>query len=435
MKIFHKPVTVAAMAMATALSLSATVHATTLNFDLQFETSDQSIWDTGNAFSFNDDRFLGLEFNESVDESFTIPLIFDEIDVGIEASTSGRIGLQSTLNLDGGTVNAFIPVDLSVVIPDEPVNRGEPFTIQTGFSFGSGATFTTSSPRASYALDLIFELAAALDLEPVDFLDFSFDINESTNLVSFDSETLDFDLNGPLGSLSVSFPNVDTMGTVSGSNQLISSGEDTFLDGTLDLDFIATSLFGLPPLEGDESIDLGIFGDLGVNYNLLDVEATAALSILQQFSLISTLPALLLLEDGTSIPFNVGDNITLTFPDTVGKFLDIDALIDFNALFSNSTNLGLDLGLDLLAGQFGLEIPIIPDFSVTLFEDSVDIVDTSFEVYDRTFNLAGFNQQQVSFQVEAVPEPTSVMGLLTFGAFGVGFLLKRKQQQEARAKI
>ncbi|MCL1466176.1 PKD domain-containing protein [Argonema galeatum] len=35
-----------------------------------------------------------------------------------------------------------------------------------------------------------------------------------------------------------------------------------------------------------------------------------------------------------------------------------------------------------------------------------------------------------SFKVKAVPEPSSVLGLLAFGAFGVSSLLKRKQQQK-----
>ncbi len=40
----------------------------------------------------------------------------------------------------------------------------------------------------------------------------------------------------------------------------------------------------------------------------------------------------------------------------------------------------------------------------------------------------------MSGQAVAVPEPASVLGLLAFGAMGVGTALKRKQQQKAPVK-
>ncbi|MEQ9672514.1 PEP-CTERM sorting domain-containing protein [Coleofasciculus sp. G2-EDA-02] len=446
MKLFPRLVTSATIATTAVIGISSTTYASTLEFDLLFETSNQSIWDTGNAFSFTDDRFLGVDWDESVSEGFSIPgfcvipnpfgdciLGFDGQDIGFSAFTNGEIGLQSTFNLNGGTVNAFIPVDLFLVIPDEPVKKGETFTIQSGFSFANGATFKTFSPDASYNLDFIFDVAAGIDVDPG--FDLGFDVDKTINLVNFDTGDLSFNKTGNLGSLEVSFPKVDTMGNQSGSNQLTSSGEDEFVNGTLDLDFIATSLFGLPPLEGGESIDLPVVDDLGFSYNLLDVEATAVLSALQAFSLTGTLPALLSLEDGTTIPFNIGEDIAITMPSNAGKFLDINAFVDFNALFNNTTSLGLDLGLDALIGEFDLELPVLPDISVEpLFEESVDIFDTSFEVYNNTFNLAGFNQEQISFQVETVPEPTSLLGLLSFGVLGAGSALKRKRDQQKLIK-
>lgn len=399
---------------------------TTLNFDLLFETSNQSIWDSGEAFNFTfggNEGFIGLNWDESTSAGFTIPIpFFDDINVGFNASTSGQIGLQNTLNINGGNVSAFIPVDLSLIIPNEPVKAGETFTIHSGFSFDSNSTFTTSSPRASYALDLIFQLASALDLEPIDILDFNFSVDETPNLVNFDTESSNLNLTGDLGNLQIDFPNVNTQGTLSSSNALTSSGEDTFLNGDIDLDFIATTVLNalgvpVPPLEGSGSIDLGFIGDIGLEYNLLDVDATALLSILQEFALSGTLPGLLLLENGISIPFNVGEDITLTMPDNVGESLDINAVIDFNALFSNSTSLGLDFGVNLTAGQFELELPIIRDFSVTLFEDSVELFDTSFGIYNNTFNLGGFNQQQISFQVDTLSEQCPVIDVPPCGSF------------------
>ncbi len=382
----------------------------TLEFDLLFGTSGQSLFGSGEAFNFTDDRFLGVDFNESVGEEFTIPLPFiDDIDVGFDAFIEGEVGLQSTFNLNGGTVNTLIPVNLSLAIPEEPVGEGETFTIQSGFSFANGATFTTSSPNTSYNLDFIFDVAAGVNVDPGPSLEF--DVDETLNLVNLDSDD-ELVFENDLVNLSASIPNVQTIGTETppGSNQLTASGSDEFLSGSLDLDFIATSAFGLPPLEDeltivDFTIPVPFLPDIDVeasfNYNLLDIEAAVAVALVQEFSLSGTLPALLTLEDGTTIPFNVGEDIEITVPNNIGESLDVEATINFEALFSNETSLGLNFALDFLVAEFGLELPFIPDFSVgPLFEESLELFDTSFEVFDNTFNLGGFNQQEISFQVD-----------------------------------
>jgi len=423
MKLVPRFFTSLAVATTTALSLSATASAVTLSSSLEFNTSNQSIWDTGNALNIKHDKFLGLEWDKSVGKNYTIPNVIpgldeecvdtylfgeqciyvptlNDLDIGFNAFTNGKVGLQSILNLDGGTVSASIPVDLFLTLPDQPINPGETVTIQSGFSFGSGANFTTSSPRGSYALDLIFRLAAGIDVNPGSTFDYNWEIDQTTNLISFDSDDLNFQAGGSLGSIEVHFPKVDTVGTLAGSNQISSSGQDKFINGALDLDQIVTTLLSLPPLEGDVSIDLGIAGNLGFNYNLLDATAMANLGLLQNFSLTGTLPALLSLENGTTIPFNVGDNITFTMPTDVDGPLDINAVLNLNALFSNTTSLELDIVLEVLAGKFGLDIPFLGNQSVgPLYEDSVNLFSPSFDLYNNTFNLAGFNQQSFSFQV------------------------------------
>ncbi len=172
------------------------------------------------------------------------------------------------------------------------------------------------------------------------------------------------------------------------------------------LDGLASLLFGLPPLQERQELDLGIFGSLGFFYNILDREATIALSMLQDFSLTSTLPAVLKLEDNTTINFNVGDEISLLMPENVGESLNVEAFIDFNALFSNTTRLGIDLSLDFLSEELGWELPIIGNQNLSpLFEESVWIYDTTFNLFDETFQLGGFNQERVSFQVGTLPAP------------------------------
>ena len=122
--------------------------------------------------------------------------------------------------------------------------------------------------------------------------------------------------------------------------------------------------------------------------------------MLQDFSLTSELPAILKLEDDTIINFNIGDEISLTMPDNIGDSLEIEASIDFDALFSNSTSLGIDFGLDFMAGEFGLELPLIGEQNIgPMFEESISIYETAFELFNNTFQLGGFNQETVNFEI------------------------------------
>ncbi|MDJ0553750.1 MAG: hypothetical protein QNJ68_04775 [Microcoleaceae cyanobacterium MO_207.B10] len=124
-----------------------------------------------------------------------------------------------------------------------------------------------------------------------------------------------------MGGIDVSFPEVNTTSEKSlnsPKNQLLGSGKDEFMKAALDLDGLASVLFGLPPLEQNQELNLGLFGNLGFYYNLLDVEATTTLSMLQNFSLTGTFPAILRLEDNTIINFNIGDDISLIMPENMG---------------------------------------------------------------------------------------------------------------------
>ncbi len=280
--------------------------------------------------------------------------------------------------------------------------------IQSGFSFADHASFSTKDINASYDLDLIFNVATGVDVVPGNQLDLGFDINETINLVNLDGDNVNLQLDEKFGAFDISLPQVNTtwfQSVNSLNNQLISSGEDEFLKAGIDLDGLASFLFGLPSWQEKQELDLGIFGNLGFSYNLLDIEVAMALSMLQNFSLISKLPGILKLEDNTVINFNVGDEISILMPDNVGDFLGIEAFIDFNALFSNSTSLGINFGLDFMAGEFGLELPVIGNQNIGyLFEESIDLYETAVELFNNTFELGGFNQETVNFQIATVGE-------------------------------
>ncbi|MGD1702052.1 hypothetical protein [Dapis sp. BLCC M229] len=400
------------VASVTAIALPNVTLGTTLKFDLEFTTSNQNIWgeENGNFSWGGDSGLFAVEWNESLAKNYSLiqntgcgkkvwgvciwPQI-EQLDVGFNAFTEGKLGLQNTFNLNGGIVDALIPVDLFFEIPDTSVKAGEILTIRSGFSFADHASFSTKSINASYDLDLIFDVATGVNIEPGNQLDLGFDIDETINLVNLDGDNVNLQLDEKFGDFDISLPQVNTTKFQSKNslkNQLISSGEDEFMKAAIDLDGLASLLFGLPSLQEKQELDLGIFGNLGFFYNLFDIEVAMALSMLQNFSLTTILPARLQLEDNTIINFNIGDEISLIMPDNVGDFLEIEVFIDFHALFSNSTSLGIDFGLDFVAGEFGLELPIIGNQNLGyLFEESIGIYETAVEVFHNTFQLDGFN--------------------------------------------
>ncbi|MGB3511376.1 MAG: PEP-CTERM sorting domain-containing protein [Microcoleaceae cyanobacterium] len=489
MKLIHQSIAVVVASFA-AIATPTVTSAITLDFDLEFATSNQNIWghDNGNFTWGGNDGLFAVEWDESVGKNYSLlqntgcakkvwgvciwPQI-EQLDVGFNAFTEGTVGLQNTFNLNGGIVDALIPIDLFFEIPDAPVNTGEIFTIKSGFSFAENANFSTKGIDASYILDLIFDVATGVDVYPGDELDVGFDIDEKINLVTLGGDDFNLEIDEFFGGIDVSLPEVNTKGIKSlnsEENQLIASGKDEFIKAALDLDGLASLLFGLPPLEESQGLDLGIFGNLGFYYNLLDVEATTALSMLQNFSLTGTLPAILKLEDDTIINFNIGDDISLMMPENMGEFLEVEAFIDFNALFNNTTQLGIDFGIDVMAGEFCLELPFLGSPNVgPLFEESVGLYDTAFDIFDETFKLGGFNQEKVNFQIAniepslnvastfgllsaasvkpgennflsgnimaknadvsqevRVPEPSATLGLFTLGILGAGSILKRR---------
>jgi hypothetical protein len=454
----HNGFATTTVAVVAVFGTPAIAHASTLTttntYNLNFETSNQSVWDTGDTFAFNDFRVLGPE--GTIGDSFSIKTPRPRIGICpfcvrlpsftlFEAAATLDARLESNLNISGGAVNAFLPVDLSLITPDfsEQIKPGDTFTISSAFSFGDSATFNTSSPEASYSLDAVFgaKLFAGfpgfgfdspigtIGIPPVTVPNPPINIEtQRRNLVSFDSSnTGDVSVfEQPPFSLTASVPQVNTTGSLLTSNQLTSFGEDEFLTADLNLVGLVGAFFGIPPEVFSGNVDLGF---TSLNYDLVNLALLANLKLQQEFSLIGELPGLLALEDGTRVPFKVGQDITLTMPKNIGSFLDIDVFLDLDALFSNTTSIGLSGGYDLALGRFdiGNINLLVTDFNPDPFSifdpDAVDYNIASFPpIYSNQFQLAGFNQQQVSFKVRTTPEPSIVTALLSINLIGVSIM-------------
>ena len=234
------------VASVTAIALPNVTLGTTLKFDLEFTTSNQNIWgeENGNFSWGGDSGLFAVEWNESLVKNYSLiqntgcakkvwgvciwPQI-EQLDVGFNAFTECKLGLQNTFNLNGGIVDALIPVDLFFEIPDTSVKAGEILTIQSGFSFADNASFSTKGINASYDLDLIFDVATGVDVDPGNQLNLGFDIDEKINLVNLDGDNINLQLDEKLGGFYISLPQLNTTGFQSVNslkNQLISSEED-----------------------------------------------------------------------------------------------------------------------------------------------------------------------------------------------------------------
>jgi CARDB len=379
------------------------VNTSILNFDLDFNTNGQNLWGSGGALNIGHDQFFGPEWNASGSKTIA--------SIGVQGSTSGKIGLQSNLDVDGGSVNASLPIDLWLDLPTQ-VQPGETVTLKSGFKLDNLANFSTSSPQASYALDLIFNVKAKAGLtafgQNANIVDFN--VNKTKNLVSIDSNSENYSipkstLNG-FGSFDLHVPTINTNGNLSGTNSLSAQGSDQFFNASLDLDKVATTLFNaagipIPPLEASLSL-LGT----GVGYNLLDVELAGDLSLQQQFGLqVDDLTGQLVLENGQAIDFVVGQDVTFTVPDGIGDSLEVDALLNVGADFSNKTILGTDIDADLEALSVNAKVNFpwpIPDIDVTLgplVDKTYDLFDGDVNLYNKTFALGGFNSESLSFDI------------------------------------
>ncbi|NEP51582.1 MAG: hypothetical protein F6K65_23375 [Moorea sp. SIO3C2] len=382
-----------------------------LNFDLNFKTSGQNIWGSGSTINIGHDKFLGVQWNNSGSKKIA--------SIGVQGSTSGKIGFQSDLDVDGGSVSASLPIDFWLDIPNN-VKAGDVVTIKSGFKLDNSAVFSTFSPKASYDLDFIFDVDAKAGFTAFgkDLNVINFDINKTKNLVSIDSQNASYSLsenqlNG-FGSFNLDLPNINTKGNVSGTNKLSAQGSDNFFNANLDLDKVATTLLNsvgvpVPPLEKNFKVSLGP-ASIGGGYNLLDVELAADLNLQQQFNLqVDDLTGQLMLENGQVIDFVVGEDVTFTVPKGIGDSLEIDAHLDIGADFSNKTILGYDVDAELealsLNGKAKVNLPWpLPDIKKSfslgpLIDKDFDLFDGDISLYNKTFDLGGFNSQSLSFDI------------------------------------
>lgn len=397
-----------------------------LNLSLDFATQGQNIWGNSPQRELYDSRFLGTSW----DKSFSRTVIENRFlpNIGVYGSSSGRIGLQSDFRLNGGNLNASLPISLWLELPGE-VTPGQTITVKSGFSIASGANFSSSGMTGNYDLDLIYGINAKAGVK---VRNSQYDvINKSVqekrlDLLNINSEghSEGFSL-GDYGNVNLTFPSLRTQGTLINPRTLTALNSSDFLRGTLDLDRLATTTLRavgvpVPDLSSRKSVGFSKFGaevKASAGYELLDAKLIPKVNLSQALNLtVDQLTGILTLENGDRIGFAVGQDIIFRVPEGIGSSLEASAVLDIGTTLKNKTSLGYDVDLDLQAlsmnGEVRAKMPMpwpIPDIDVSrgfrvgpMFEKHFDLFEGSIaNLYDRTFNLSGFNTQSFDLSVAA----------------------------------
>ena len=399
------------------MSVPANSKADTVDTDLPFSVVGQSMWSSGPAlFSFHETDFIGLEWNESFGVGPTY--IFPIGNFGLNASTSGKVGLEYDFTLSSGFVDISYPVTSTIAFPGSAY-PGETVSLSSSFVNldnlnGLDSKMETLSPQATAKLELPLIFAADVDvINPFFPLNIgpSFDgtyefFNLSTANASFEKDFWGF------GSIKANIPVINTEATLS-SGKFSASGSDDFITLTLDVDKVLTTSFGLPPLGGEFTYDpLSI----SCSYDLLDVEASLSAGFMQSFEFTPTLKVKYTLENGYEFVTDVGGApFDFPIPSGVGDSLDVTAKFFLENQFINDTDLVLTPAIDLSAlygkaSLFGYDlIDFGPVFSTGI---SYPI---PINIFDKQFAMAGFESFENNFSIDIVPVPSA----LILGALGL----------------
>ncbi len=364
--------------------------------NLTFQTSNQSIWDTGAAFSkdFNT-GFLGIDKSYSTSKSVSIGTLGVSTTIASAgASVHFRAGVQADLKITAGDISATLPFNVGL---DSNYNKTTD-TLQimpTDMQLGGGH-FTAHGPGGSFTFGLDLGLSASAHATI-----FGTGPSTSVSVGSFTKPVFGFSLkssqlsttiNLPGGfQLGLAFPNVNTNGANSNPGTISGTGvSNDMVNLSADLVAVASNI-----IFGTDVTDI----DLGpLSIDVLDLILGIGLDVVQKFDLNSSglVPALIL-EDGTPKALTFGS--PLTIPNASSYDLNHDGKIDLSlglvpaATLTNNTSLGASMNASITA--LALSVSHIGSF--TAFKAGTTVQLGTFPpIYGKTFALNGFGQQTVT---------------------------------------
>lgn len=425
---------------------------------LSFQTSNQSMWSSGITNAVNFQLFnadLPININQTLG-SITTRTICLPVILGGACVNTGSFGAQigvnvnadlratSNLTLTGGSVDATLPVNITLGFPGTVANN-TPFNITSSGFFQPGASLATQAPGVNLSMDVFgsshggsiqAEVCAVSCLGPAGLTIPSINGTVTknvfnTNIVS-DLVGKTVDLTPPSNDVVAQFgtPYVHTSAQTSlAANattpltlQSHAVGSTPFVSVSADLTNIAATLLGLPPVNGSFNV-----GTTSIGYNLIQVLAGLGLNATQAFTLTATPEVAYRLTTIGSHPvttmFNpepLGTPQSFIIP-TGATGVDVTPFYSMVANLTNETGVVPAFELQLNALKLnvgGIQLPYLLNEPFPF-----PINNLNLNLFDQNFALRGFNTVQgAPFEIDtnppaATPEPATLLLL------GAGFLL------------
>ncbi len=364
---------------------------------VEFKTTDQSMWSSGQAFTINDSWTL---FSEGFSDSFS------EFDDDLSVSASASVSLVFSVQADAGSLSLKYPVDVSFEMPNV-VTAGQQFTVQSvnnGLD-ASAVHFDAKFPEFKVDLNAIFTADFALDFDSdlfgSDSVGYSYD--KTIKLISLHSGDKKTIVDG----FDVYLPKEYDKALTNEQ-----SGSGPFADVTLDVttpDIATVDVDVLSVIEdivGPEFPSLsGSFLDGDITYNLLTAELDAGLAITQQFQFLPTgIDLTLTAPWGESVTIPVGQTATFNVPYYWDKDTSLSASYSLTGNLVNQTGFVGTATLDLTALSGNVDLLDYGSFG-PLYSNKFDVYDSgAIYIYNPGgpggFAFEGFNTPSHELKID-----------------------------------
>ena len=376
-------------------------------FNASFFADNQDIWGPGEAFSFHEQEFIGI------DDVFDPP----QIDIPIpptpffffgDAKADVKAGFDFEVKITGGEFDATIPIDVQV---DTVYNKTtDQFLVNPTFDISdSGAKIDGTGPGGFLSIlpifDVIFDLEVGLDffIDELSFAKIHQPINPDLSDFGLTLDTGDAKVNIPIApgfSLGLDFPELNPDAGPSTANPLVAhDSSDNFVEVNLDVDQFAANFFapiGVLSVPVLFAVPL-VAANVTASVVPFDADVTGGLNLLQDLSMhVVGLNGTLTYENGSKQTFKFGEAFTVDH--ALSKDINGDEKIDFTLSITpdvdltNNTDINININLSLelfrISGTFSPIVGEDSTFNEALldFEQKFDIA--SFPVFDKTFDLA-----------------------------------------------
>lgn len=383
---------------------------------VEFKTTDQSMWSTGQAFTINESWTL---FEEGFSDSFS------EFDDDLTVSASASVSLVFSVEADAGSISLKYPVDVSFQMPNV-VAAGQQFTVQSinnGLD-GSATHFDAKFPEFKVDLNVIFTADFSLNFDSDLFGSDSvgYDYDNTIKLISLHSGDRKTIVDGFDVFLPKAYdPSLTTEQSGSGPLAGVTLDVTTPDIATVDVDVLAV----IEDIVGPEFPSLsGSFLDGDISYNLLTAELDAGLAITQQFQFLPTeIDVTLTAPWGESVTIPVGQSATFNVPYYWDKETTLTASYSLQGNLVNQTGFIGTATLNLTALGGNVDLFDYGPFG-PLYTDDIPVYNSgAIYIYNPGgpggFAFEGFNTPTHNLRIEY--GSGTLVGPGDFGLDGAGF--------------